>query len=219
MSTVDRIKNSECKWSCGFALPSAASPIFNPIDQLLVAVSPAFPVGLIFFGVFIVYIFACAITGLAALGVRVLCLKLFPVRAHGTPANGLIMGTWLLMFVALAVTQQVFTIAPQYVSFGHQSYPATSDTDPTVVTKKACRPDVTGLVPGTCVFTEIAKFLYRTNTQMPFFGVAQFFSTIFFLAATLAFTVYAFCRSEKSWNSYKTQTDDPDAVGYVGRGK
>jgi LMBR1 domain-containing protein 1 len=218
LSTVDRVKHSHCKWSCGFALPDAAKPYFNPVDQFLVAIAPGFPADLIFFGVFVIYIFLAAITGLAALGVRVLCIKLFPVRAHGTPANGLIMGTWLLMFVALVINQQMLSIAPQYMSFGHQFY-LSSDGPDAPVHKTACAPSHTGLVPGVCVFTEMAKFLYKTNSKMPFFGVAQFFATLLFLVAICVSTLYAMCRSKSSWNASQTQSDDPDGPGYVGRGR
>ncbi len=213
LATVDRVKHSKCRWSCGFALPNAAKPFFNPLDQFFVAVSPAFPLDLVFFGGLILYLFICAITGLAALGVRVLCIKLFPIRAHGTPANGLVMGTWLLMFVALVINQQMLTLAPQYSSFGKQFYIDENDH------KVACSPSVTGLRPGHCVFTELAKFLYKTNNRMPFFGVVQFFASCLLLVVVAVSLIYALCRSKASWNASKAQSDDPDAVGYVGYGQ
>ena len=118
ISVVDRIVHSKCKWSCGFSIdkPSVA----NPVDQLLVALAPFFPIDLSFFGLFVVYMFICCIVGMAALGVRLFFIKAYPMRASATPANGLTMGCWLLMFCGLVLNQQIMTLAPQYAAFGNQ---------------------------------------------------------------------------------------------------
>ncbi len=129
MAALDRFTNSECSWKCGFVIEK--STLINPIDDMFVHASPYFPLDFIAYAIIIIYIFTSGVVGLAALGVRCFCIKLYSIQPHGTKPNSMIMGAWLMMFVALVINQQIFSYAPTYSSFGKQFYMAEQDfTEP-----------------------------------------------------------------------------------------
>lgn len=120
VSLVDRFKHSECKLDCGYVLEKPQ--YINPIDKMLLGISVAFPVDLFFYGGIVIYLYICCVAGMVALGVRLLIFRFYSFKAHATAPNGLIMGTWLLMFVAVVMNQQLLSLAPQYTTFGQQFY-------------------------------------------------------------------------------------------------
>jgi len=125
ISMADRFAHAKC---CDYTLSKPHYP--NPIDRFLLILAKASPVDSIFYTVFIVYLFICAIAGLVALGARFTFFKLYDIRPSNTPANGFIMACMLIMFMGLVLNLQTQSIAPQYTTFGRQFYLADPGPNP-----------------------------------------------------------------------------------------
>ncbi len=126
ISLVDRLLHSTCGLKCGYALSDdRVANYVNPIDQLLLALSRYFPVDYLVFAFLCLYFFAVSLYGLVRLGVRLCvcgCVQLFEVRARRTWSSALLIVSFLMMCVLLALCVWLLTLAPQYMTFGTQHY-------------------------------------------------------------------------------------------------
>jgi hypothetical protein len=110
LATVNRVQHSDCGWRCGYALTASGAKAFNPIDDMLARLAPFFPLDAAMFAVLALYIFAAAVRGAVALGVRMCGIKLFTVKKRATQPHALVFAAFLLMFVVLVVTLQTMTL-------------------------------------------------------------------------------------------------------------
>jgi LMBR1 domain-containing protein 1 len=120
LSQIDRSIHSQCGFLCGFI--QNESKIFNPFDQLLTHASKIFPVDYIIFTLFILLILIAAITGLANIGINCCCIRLYKIRFRSTMPQGLLTGCMFLMFVVVVFSFSMISFAPQYTTFGSQTF-------------------------------------------------------------------------------------------------
>jgi len=204
LSSVDKLMHSTCKYSCAWALDSPTLP--NPIDLMLTQFSKAFPIDFLVFGGLTIYMFLCALSGLVTLGVRIFFWKLYEIRPRNTSPTALLMGCWMLMFVALSLNMEVLTLAPRYASFGNQFYYSNSTGIPSNVSltsdlehnllwlndqlgsKEDCTIEESN-TNGRCVMSQVSRFIHMIDLQLPFFGVVLFFANLAFLGFFLLWLV------------------------------
>lgn len=203
LSSVDRIANSTCGYSCGFALDEPN--ITNPIDELLKALSFAFPIDFIAFALFTVYFFFAIMHGLVQLGVRILIFKLYEVKKRATMPHAMLMGTWLVMFTVLVLNMQILTLSPTYASFGNQFYitagNSTGNGTDIGGVKMPC--DLQNLGEDRCIITQVGEFINTANLQLPFFSIVLFFANLGFLLMFILSHLWVLCRKPKD-----TSADD-----------
>jgi len=192
MSSMDKLMNSTCKYSCAYSIPKPTLP--NPIDLMLGEFSKAFPIDFIVFGGLTLYMFICALNGLVNLGVRLFVFKIYEIRANHSMPSALLMGCWMLMFVALALNMEVLTLSPQYATFGNQFFTnITMDGPNPVFTKEKCTIELSDTL-GQCTMSQVSRFIHLIDLQLPFFGVVLFFANLLFIVAFLLFlTRELFC--------------------------
>lgn len=120
LTSVDRAKNSPCGIKCGWTLNKATLP--NPLDLLLVQAHRAFPLDLVLFTAILLFLVGGVISGMTRIGIRFAWILLYRVRAKRTAPQGVLLMALILNFLILTLNMQVLTLAPQYATFGHQSY-------------------------------------------------------------------------------------------------
>lgn len=201
ITLVDKLLNSACGLvhaaaECGYILNSPS--LFNPLDQLLKHLAPYFPLDLIVLGLAVFFVVQATLSGIARLGIRVLWIRFFKIRVRRTPPQPLLLTTVLLMLVMLVLNMQLLNFAPQYTTFGSQTYLTSVSPLPLPCTVDAG--------PGNCTMTAVATLANRVYVQMPFFSVVYYWVNWVLLAAFLvALIVLSIRRAPSSIDS-----DDSD---------
>jgi LMBR1 domain-containing protein 1 len=107
-------------YKLGYA--KATPRITNPVDWVFVMASKAFPIDYIFITLIVYFLVLATLNGVKALGVRFCYLKMYKFRAQRTVPQGLLFLAFILVFVILAINVVLLSLAPQYVTYGHQHY-------------------------------------------------------------------------------------------------
>jgi len=199
LTNADKAINAThfCGSQCGFVL--AYPKIFNPVDSLLTILSKYFPIDYVVIALLILYIFFATLSGIANIGLRFLWVHLYDVRPGGTPPQGMLLTTMVLMLSLLALNMEVTTLAPQYASFGSQVYRNGTTIEPCSLFSP----------PGNCTLTQIATIIDRINIRTSFFGIIFYYITWLFVAAFLIGSIVACVRSRKS-NIEKRESDSDE---------
>lgn len=193
VTMVDKIKNSSCRSSCGFLL--GHTYIFNPVNWLMTLTSKVFPIDYILY-LFLVLLFFCAsVIGIATVGIRFLWITLFTIRKGKTTPNAMLMATVLLTLMVLALNYSLaMIVAPQYATFGPQTYcdrpshhpdqqPDCSNHKSAV---KPCSEQSDNPVARmVCTPSVVSTFLNRIMVNFPFLGVIDFWAQFAFLGIFL----------------------------------
>lgn len=189
ISCVDKIKNSVCGTSCGYLL--GKTKIFNPVNWLMMITSKVFPIDYIVFLLLTMLFFSASVLGIASIGIRFLWVTLFKIRKGQTSPNAMLMATVLLILIVFALNYSLaMIVAPQYATFGPQTYcdrpshhpgeqpdcakhrsaikPCSERSD-NPVAKMVCTPSV------------LSTFLNRITANFPFLGLVDFYAQFAFL--------------------------------------
>eukprot|EP00415_Alexandrium_ostenfeldii_P001252 UN1252 len=171
LTMLDRLLHSPCGWSCGYTLKERR--IFNPTDEIFLRLSRIFPVDFVVLGALVLYIFSASVFGIVCLGIRVSCFSVYALRTRKSMPQALLVLCNVMAFLLLALCMALLTIAPNYTSFGSQTFSG-KDGLPSWCTMdrreaKACQVSV------------ISAFFTKIAVAMPFFSVAYFFANWAFI--------------------------------------
>ncbi|KAK3709305.1 hypothetical protein LTR37_011043 [Vermiconidia calcicola] len=201
ITCIDKIKNSVCRSSCGFLL--GETQIFNPVNSLMTFTSKVFPIDYILFLLLTMLFFAASVLGVATIGIRFLWVTLFKIRQRHTSPSAMLIATVLLTLMVFALNYSLaMIVAPQYATFGPQTYcdrPSRHpDEQPDCSNhKKAIKPcsersdnPVANMV---CTPSVVSTFLNRITVNFPYLGVVDFWAQFAFLGIfLLVFVVMLF---------------------------
>lgn len=190
LTSVDRVLHSECGLSCGYTLTHPTKWL-NPLDTLLTYMSKYFPVDYVLMVLLVLFIYFATLAGIVHIGIRFLWISLYKVRAHASRPQGLLLATAIMMFSLLALNMEVMTMAPQYLTYGSQTY--TNDKGESVACDLSAPHG-----QGNCTMTQIGTIVNRINMKMTFFGVVFYFATWAFVACFLIGFVVAIFRKKPS---------------------
>ncbi|KAF2648934.1 hypothetical protein K491DRAFT_669752 [Lophiostoma macrostomum CBS 122681] len=202
---IDKAKNSICKAHCGYIL--GYINIFQPINWVLVKSAKVFPIDYILFLLLVLFFFSASVVGIATVGIRFLWVTLFRIRKGHTSPQALLMATVLLTLIVLAINYSVtMIVAPQYATFGPQTFCDRSPRHPhehpdcsnhhsaikpctelaeNPIAKEVCTPSVN------------STFLNRITINFPFFGVILFWAQFAFLGVYIIVFVTTLFRTPK----------------------
>jgi len=201
LTNIDKAANSGnfCGSQCGFVL--AYPEIFNPLDTMLTALSKYFPLDYVFIGGIIIYIFFATLSGIVNIGIRFLWVYMYKIRAHSSPPQGVLLTVVLLMFCILVLNMEITTLAPQYATWGAQTWfnTTTGKTFP-------CSLDAP---PSKCALTQIGTFTTRLSIRTSFFSIIFFYATWLFIAVYLIGFVIAAWRRRPG--AVEKREDDSDS--------
>ncbi|KAL1637067.1 hypothetical protein SLS56_000723 [Neofusicoccum ribis] len=190
---IDKAKNSICKSGCGYVLGHIN--IFQPINWIFVQSSKVFPIDYVIFLLLILFLFSASVVGIATVGIRFLWIVIFQIRKGHTSPQALLLATILLTLMVLAINYSVaMIIAPQYATFGSQTYcdrPAHHPGEqPDCSNHKSAIKPCTELAENpvakdVCTPSVVTTFINRVTVNFPFFGVVDFWAQFAFLAVYL----------------------------------
>ncbi|KAI0160686.1 hypothetical protein GGR57DRAFT_490333 [Xylariaceae sp. FL1272] len=203
---IDKAANSICKEKCGYIL--AHTNIFQPINWIFVQTAKAFPVDYVLMALLVLLFFSSSISGIAAIGIRFLWLRIFQITKGRTAPQALLMATVMLALITLAINYSVAMLAaPQYASYGTQTF---CDLMPHHPDEQAdCRNNPQEVKPCSewvnshsramqvCTPTVMSTFLNRINLNWPVFGAINFWAQFAFLGVFLVVFLTALFRTPK----------------------
>ena len=172
--------------------------MYNPLDDALVKMAEHFPLDLLALGGLLLYMSVASFVGLTRMGIRCLCFAVYRYRRKQTTATAMLALSTLFMFISLAIVVQLGSVAPQYTTFGPQSYTDDMAAPGTkgVVSKARCtlQEDIRGvqLVKAgmkkgqRCNMSQLALLLIEMVKMYPifshlFFASSWVFALVFFL--------------------------------------
>ncbi len=223
VSLIDRIINSECGILCGFL---AAQPkLFVPFDQLLSVASNVFPLDYILFTLFILFFLFGAIVGLANIGINFFILRLYKIRFRNTVPQGLLTACVFLMLCIVVFTFTCINYAPQYVTFGSETYKkvkggadwpcelSAMQQHNTTITKG----NSTIVIPGNatyyerpCYMSEIATIVHTVSVESPVMSIIFFFQNWLFILCYFISIIIALIRKPFSFERETMEGEDED---------
>ncbi|KAI1103569.1 LMBR1-like membrane protein-domain-containing protein [Jackrogersella minutella] len=195
---IDKAANSVCKEHCGYIL--AHINVFQPMNWIFVQTAKAFPVDYVLMALLILLFFSSSISGIAAIGIRFLWLRIFQIRKGRTMPQALLIATVMLALIILGINYAVaMMVAPQYASYGTQTFcdlppsfpfsrPDCSETPDAV---KPCsewadaRERSGHRQQQMCTPTVMSTFLNRVTLNWPVFGAVAFWAQFAFLGVFL----------------------------------
>lgn len=155
----------------------------------------------------VLFLFSSSVTGIAAIGLRFLWVKLFEIRKGHTSPQALLMATVMLTLIILAINYSIaMLIAPQYAIYGAQTFCANPTKFPGDQPDCSNHPELiktcSELSSGegaekVCTPSVVSTFLNRVTVNFPFFGALAFWAQFVFLAIFLIVFVTALFRTPK----------------------
>ncbi|KAF1817592.1 putative lysosomal cobalamin transporter [Eremomyces bilateralis CBS 781.70] len=202
---IDKAKNSVCGAHCGYILGHIN--IFQPINWVLVQSSKVFPIDYVLFLLLVLFFFSASVVGLAAAGIRFLWVVIFQIRKGHTRPQALLMATVMLTLIVLAINYSVaMLVAPQYATFGPQTYcdlaPRHPGEQPDCSHDRAAIRACSELAENPvardiCTPSVASTFINRVTANFPFFGVVDFWAQFVFLGVYLIVFVTTLFRTPK----------------------
>ncbi|KAJ5454997.1 hypothetical protein N7530_012766 [Penicillium desertorum] len=204
LTAVDKAENSICKNLCGYILGHVG--IFNPFNWALVQSANIFPVDYAIFTMLVLFFFCSSVAGIAAVGIRFLRVRVFPIRQGHTSPQALLLATDMLMLIILAFNYSIsMLVAPQYATFGPQSFCDRAPESP--LDQSDCSNNKQFIKPCSvladnpaaqqvCTPSIGSTLLNSVTLNFPFFGVVFFWAQFLFLGLYLVTFLAVLFRSQ-----------------------
>ena len=190
---IDKARHSICGAHCGYIL--ANLKIFQPVNYIFVKTSKVFPVDYVLFILLVLFFFSSSVVGIATVGIRFLWITVFKIRKGHTSPQALLIATVMLTLIVLAINYSVAMIAaPQYATFGHQTFCDRTPRHPTeqpdcTHSHRSIRPcserSKNPVAKEVCTPTVLSTFLNGVTIDFPFFGAVLFWAQFAFLGVYL----------------------------------
>lgn len=202
---IDKAKNSICKRRCGYILDDIN--VFQPMNWIFVETAKVFPIDYVLMALLVLHIFSSSISGIAAVGIRFLWVRIFQIRRGRTAPQALLIATFMLGLITLAINYAVaMFIAPQYALYGTQTFCTRDPEYPGA--QPDCRKHRDLVRPcsesgdyanttAICTPSVMSTFLNRITITWPFFGMVDFWGQFVFLAVLLVAFVTALFRTPR----------------------
>lgn len=202
---IDKAANSVCKSHCGYILGHIN--VFQPINWIFVQTAKAFPVDYILMALMILFFFSGSISGLAAIGVRFLWIRIFQIKKGRTLPQALLITTVMLALIILAINYAIFAlVAPQYATFGTQVFcdnpPRHPGEQPSCegrgeLIKSCSELDNSAAASAVCTPSVMSTFLNRFTLNWPVLGAISFWAQFAFLGIYLIVFLTSLFRAPK----------------------
>ncbi|KAL7679777.1 hypothetical protein Plhal304r1_c074g0162361 [Plasmopara halstedii] len=193
ITSIDKMAHSG--FEQGFLLNSPE--FFNPMDLLLVLASRVFPLDYVVFTVLFVYLFAISLIVLKRHGLQFLCFRLGRLQPRLTSAATMTMLSLVLMQLAVIGLFALLTMAPQYATFGHQTFSDAAGQVVPCTLQEAAKAAAAGGSPTHCRLTQMARFYNGLAVELPMFGAAFFLGQLIFATAFVPWIAHAYCMAKK----------------------
>lgn len=202
---IDKAANSICKSHCGYILGHIN--VFQPINWIFVKTAKVFPVDYVLMAGLILFFFTSSISGIAAVGIRFLWIRIFQIKQGRTLPQALLIATVMMALIILAINYSIFAlVAPQYSTYGTQVYcdnpPRHPGEQPDCRGHKELIKSCTELeesqaAKAVCTPSVMSTFLNRVTLNWPVFGALDFWAQFAFLGVFLIVFITSLFRTPK----------------------
>lgn len=202
---IDKAANSICKSHCGYILGKIN--IFQPMNWVFLQTATAFPVDYVLMAFLILFFFSSSISGIAAIGIRFLWIRIFQIKKGRTMPQALLITTVMMALIILAINYSIFAlVAPQYSTFGTQVYcdnpprhpfDQPDCTDHRELIKPCSELGDSRAAATVCTPSVMSTFLNRVTLNWPVFGAVSFWAQFAFLGVFLVVFITALFRTPK----------------------
>uniref|UniRef100_A0A4W6EG52 Lysosomal cobalamin transport escort protein LMBD1 n=1 Tax=Lates calcarifer TaxID=8187 RepID=A0A4W6EG52_LATCA len=181
----------------------------NPLNELLLALQPVFPLDYILITVITMYFVLTSMAGIRNMGIWFFWIRLYKIRPKRTRPQALLFLCMILLLIVLHTSYMIYSLAPQYVMYGSQKYlvqmPSAGPTsgNATFGTTRICDADAP---EDQCTVTRSYLFLHK----FWFFSTIYYFGNWAFIGAFLIGLVVSCCRGKKSVIEGEVEADDSD---------
>lgn len=188
IATIDVLSHSICGGSCGYLLE--VGELFNPLDQALLASEDEFPLDFFLFTSLLLYLTLALVLGVITINSYWQCAKFQIIERQRGMVHSLVMMSWQMHAVLMAMVLQLNVLCPTYAMFGKQFYVDELGD------KHACTLDRV-FMADSCVPTRIAQFASSLASHFPVFNTVAFFSNFLFSLCFLLSVAWAIKRKGK----------------------
>uniref|UniRef100_A0A665X6Z0 Lysosomal cobalamin transport escort protein LMBD1 n=1 Tax=Echeneis naucrates TaxID=173247 RepID=A0A665X6Z0_ECHNA len=180
----------------------------NPLNELLLALQPVFPLDYILITIITVYFVLTSMAGIRNMGIWFFWIRLYKIRPKRTRPQALLFLCMILLLIVLHTSYMIYSLAPQYVMYGSQKYLVISNvfcfltTETTEIYEDLhvfCFTDQ-------CTVTRSYLFLHK----FWFFSTIYYFGNWAFIGAFLIGLVVSCCKGKKSVIEGEVEADDSD---------
>lgn len=194
ITAIDKAQHSVCHAHCGYLLDQLN--LLQPVDWVFVAASKVFPIDYILFILLALLLFSSSVVGIATVGIRFLWVMIFKIRKGKSTPQAVLLATVMLTLIVLALNYSIaMIVAPQYATFGPQTYcdrVARPGEQPDCSTArnliKQCNElAINDAARDICTPSVMSTFLNRIVINFPFFGVFNFWAQFAFIGEYLTF--------------------------------
>uniref|UniRef100_A0A8C5H782 Lysosomal cobalamin transport escort protein LMBD1 n=1 Tax=Gouania willdenowi TaxID=441366 RepID=A0A8C5H782_GOUWI len=181
----------------------------NPLNELLLALQPVFPLDYILITVITMYFVLTSMAGIRHMGIWFFWIRLYKIRPQRTRPQALLFLCMILLLIVLHTSYMIYSLAPQYVMYGSQKYvtpvPSSGPTlgNSTASTARTCDAEAP---QDQCTVTRSYLFLHK----FWFFSTIYYFGNWAFIVAFLIGLVVSCCRGKKSVIEGEVEADDSD---------
>jgi LMBR1 domain-containing protein 1 len=178
--------------------------------------------------VLVLSFFSSSVSGIAAVGIRFLWVRIFQIKKGRTAPQALLIATVMLALVILAINYAVaMMVAPQYSTYGTQTFctkppffpggqPDCSD-NPEMV-KPCSETSDSPAAKDVCTPSVMSTFLNRVTLNWPVFGAVDFWAQFAFLAVFLIVFVASLFRTPKlSMSELDEEAEADEEEGLLAR--
>lgn len=202
---IDKAKNSVCKQRCGYILGQVH--VFQPMNWIFLKAAKAFPVDYVLMVFLVLILFSSSISGIAAVGIRFLWIRIFQIRRGRTAPQALLIATVMLSLITLAINYAVaMFVAPQYSFYGTQTFCTNEPAYPGAQPDCRNHPDLirpcsdvleNKHAKDVCTPSMMSTLLNRITITWPLFGIIDFWAQYVFMGVFLIVFVTALVRAPR----------------------
>ncbi|XP_060772460.1 lysosomal cobalamin transport escort protein LMBD1 isoform X2 [Neoarius graeffei] len=174
----------------------------NPLNELLLALQPVFPLDYVLITVITMYFVFTSMAGIRNMGIWFFWIRLYKIRPQRTRPQALLFLCMILLLIVLHTNHMIYSLAPQYVMYGSQKY-LWQENHTSAATMKTCHADAPD---DQCTVTRSYLFLHK----FWFFSTIYYFGNWAFLAVFLIGMMVSCCRGKKSVIEGEVEEDDSD---------
>ncbi|TRY62684.1 hypothetical protein TCAL_04648 [Tigriopus californicus] len=193
LTSVEKALYSQGIWQ-GYSLRNGSLP--NPVDTILVYAQDIFPLDYIMYSGMILFFIFCSMSGIKNIGIRMCWFTVYKIKSGQTKPQALVLMCMSLIFVLLALNVVMFSVVPDYTTYGSQYY-RVNNTIGNVTTEIMQRCNNIHSPADGCIMTRVAFLLMAYHTNIWFFGAIYYWMVWIFVVVIVAGACYSLYQARK----------------------
>uniref|UniRef100_A0A6G1SN97 Putative lysosomal cobalamin transporter n=1 Tax=Aceria tosichella TaxID=561515 RepID=A0A6G1SN97_9ACAR len=162
--------------------------IFNPLEYVLMKAQDLIFVGPLPLLLITSFLIVATVSGMRNLGLWFLFARLHRIKVGRVPPQALLYSCMTVMLAAAAFNLTLYSLAPQFVTFGNQNYKSSGANNTTVV-----KPCSLSEYDQSCILTRSSVLLMQIMSSLWIFGtIFYWWGWVFVVVSTVSFIAYLY---------------------------